>query len=64
MAHLKATRGRTEEEALARAAVDEVLFRKTHDLHDACKLLLLVLAREDGVSREHLGNNASETPHL
>ena len=56
--------GRTEEEALARAAVDEVLVRDAHDLHDARELLLLVLAGEDRVARVHLGEDAAERPDL
>ena len=53
-----------EEELLARRLLDQVLVRRAEDLHDAGQLLLLVLAREDGVARQQLGEDAAQRPHV
>lgn len=37
---------------------------RSKDLHDASKLLLLVLTREDGISSPKLCENATERPHI
>ena len=49
----------TEKESLARAATNEVLIRDAENLHDTCKLLLLVLAREDREARVQLSHDAT-----
>ena len=54
----------TEEEPLARAAVDEVLVRDAEHLHDASKLFLLVLTREDREAGVELSHDTPETPHV
>ena len=54
----------TEEEPLARAAVDKVLVRYAEHFHDASKLLLLVLTREDREASVQLSHDAAETPHI
>ena len=55
---------RVEKELLARRLLDQVLVRRAEDLHDAGQLLLLVLAGEDGVARQELGEDAAQRPHV
>lgn len=55
---------RVEEELLPRATLNQMTVRRAKDLHDACELFLLVLAREDGIAGPELGQNAAEGPHV
>lgn len=53
-----------KEELLARALFDEVLLWRAKYLHDAGKLLLLVLSREDRVAGEEFCENTTKGPHV
>ena len=54
----------TKEESLSLTAVDEVLIRDAEDFHDASKLFLLILTREDREASVELCHDAAETPHV
>lgn len=54
----------TKEQFSSRALLYQVLFWDTQDLHDARQLLLLILAWEERHTRVHLGEDASQRPHV
>jgi hypothetical protein len=53
-----------EEKLLPGTPVNQMTVRRTEYLHNTSQLLLLVLAREDGVARPQFRKNAAETPHI
>lgn len=55
---------RVEEELLPRASFNEVPIWWTKDFHDACKLLLFVLAGKEGIASPKLSQDAPERPHV
>jgi hypothetical protein len=55
---------RIKKQLLAGALLDQVLLGRTKDFHDTGKLLLLILSREDGIAREQLSQDTTQTPHI
>lgn len=53
-----------EKDLLAGTLIDKVSVRHTLDLHDARKLLLFVLSREQRVTRIQLCKNTTKRPHV
>lgn len=62
--HVEKKESLTKEDSSARATLDNILVRDTQHFHDAGKLLLLVLPRENREASVQLCKNATKTPHV
>lgn len=55
---------RIKEQLFASALLDQMLIWRPEDLHDASKLFLFILTRENRVASPELGQNAAKRPHI